>query len=667
MSDPAQEIRRAFNAAQQGGFAEADAICRTLLARDPSYLPALRLGGVVAAELGRIADAIDLLSRAAARDAGDAQTRAQLGAVLRLRADRAVEAGDPDAALPDYDRALLCDPSNADTHYNRANVLHAQHRDEQAVTGYDRALALRDAFAAAWMNRGVALSRLGRYDEAIASLDRALAVDATSVDAWINRANALRALDRDDEALASYARAMDIAPDAPFLRGAWLHARMTVCDWDGIDDAIARLAREIDAGERATPPFPALAMLSSPSILHRAATTWVDARYPGRGDAAPVPVPVADGRIRIAYFAGTLHEHATAYLMAQLFESHDRARFHVTAFSYGPRTGDAMRARLVAAFDRFEEIGARGDREAAMMARAAGVDIAVDLMGFTRDARPGIFAARAAPIQVAYLGYPGTMGAPYIDYAVVDRIVVPASQRGHYTEKLVYVPSCYQVNDGRRPRPEVGPTRRDAGLPDDAFVYSCFNNSFKLTPRIFDAWMRVLRDVEASVLWLMEDNPWAAASLRKEARARGVDPARLVFARRVPLAEHLARHRLADLFLDTLPYNAHTTASDALWMGLPVLTCIGESFAGRVAASLLHAVAMPELVVASLDEYEARAIALARDAQALSSIRDKLAAHLRDAPLFDAAGFTRDLERAYAAMHARRLSGLPPDHIESTA
>jgi protein O-GlcNAc transferase len=438
-----------------------------------------------------------------------------------------------------------------------------------------------------------------------------------------------------------------------------------VCDWDGIDGAIASLARRIVAGERATPPFPALAMLSDPAVLLAAARTWTGARYPPRHDLAPVEVPRANGRIRIGYFAATLHEHATAYLMAQLFEAHDRDRFEIVAFSYGPRTGDAMRARLVAAFDRFEEIGTRSDLEAATLARSARIDIAVDLMGYTRDARPGIFACRAAPLQVAYLGYPGTLGAPYVDYAIVDRTVVPSSQQGDYSEKLVYMPACYQVNDARRPRPGQGPARAGQGLPADAFVYCCFNNNFKLTPRVFDVWMRILREVEGSVLWLMQDNAWAAGNLRKEAHARGVDARRLVFARRVPLAEHLARHRIADLFLDTLPYNAHTTTSDALWMGLPVLTCLGESFAGRVAASLLKAIGMPELVAATPVEYEERAVALARDPRALRALRDKLAVQLRAAPLFDAGRFARDLENAYRAMHARMLAGLPPDHIDA--
>lgn len=656
-------IRQAFAAAQQGRFAEADAICRTLLARDPLYLPALRLGGVVAAELGRVDDAVDLLSRAAAKEPADAPTRAQLGAVLRVRADRALQAGDTAGAVSDYDRALECDASNADTHYNRANALHARNRDVQAVAGYDRALALRPAFPAALLNRGVALSRLARYDEAIASLDGALALDASHAEAWINRANALRALDRDDEALASYARAMAIDPGAEFLRGTWLHARMTVCDWDGIDDAVSLLERDICAGVRATPPFPALGMLSDPAVLHTAARTWADARHPLRRDVAPIAAPASHTKLRIGYFAATLHEHATAYLMAQLFESHDRARFEITAFSYGPQTGDAMRARLVAAFDRFVEIGERSDLEAAMLARELGIDIAVDLMGYTREGRPGIFACRAAPVQVAYLGYPGTMGAPYIDYVIADHTVVPDAQRADYSEKVVCMPVCYQVNDAHRPRPEGAPDRESAGLPREGFVYCCFNNNFKLTPRIFGAWMRILGAVEGSVLWLMQDNPWAADNLRKEARARGIAPERLVFARRVPLAAHLARHRLADLFLDTLPYNAHTTASDALWMGVPVLTCAGESFAGRVAASLLDAVAMQELVVASLDAYEALAVDLARHAQALSALREKLARNLRDAPLFDARRFTRDLESAYRAMHERALAGLSPDHL----
>ncbi|MFO1304038.1 MAG: tetratricopeptide repeat protein [Burkholderiales bacterium] len=664
MSDAVAAIRQAFAAAQQGKFAEARAICGGLLARDPGYLPALRLGGVVAAELGQLDDAIELLGRAAAKEPADASTRAQLGTVLRVRADRALETGRHADAVGDYDRALACDPGNADTHYNRATALSAQNREDEAVQGYERALALRPAFPRALLNRGVALSRLARHAEAVASLDRAIALDPSYADAWINRGNALRALDRDAEALASYTRAMQIDPGAPFLRGTWLHARMSVCDWSGIEDACAELEARVLRGERASPPFPVLGLSSSAEVLHAAATTWVAARCPERRDVPPIAPRAPHAKLRIGYFAATLHEHATAYLMAELFERHDRDAFEIVAFSFGPDTGDAMRARLGAAFDRFEDIARLSDVEAAMRARELGIDIAVDLMGYTRDGRPGIFACRAAPIQVAYLGYPGTMGAPYIDYAIADRVVVPDDQRTRYTERVVRMPACYQVNDAQRPRPASIADRSSAGLPDDAFVYCCFNNNWKVTPRIFDAWMRILSQVDGSVLWLMQDNPWAADNLRKEAQARGMDPSRLVFAPRVRLAEHLARHHWADLFLDTLPYNAHTTASDALWMGLPVLTTIGDLFPGRVAASLLGAAGMPELVAPDLPEYERCAIALAQEPARLAMLRRNLADRLPRSPLFDAGAFARSLEDAYRAMEDRRHAGLAPDHFD---
>jgi predicted O-linked N-acetylglucosamine transferase (SPINDLY family) len=654
VSEVADAVRRAFAAAQRGDFASADAICRELLARDGSYLPALRIGGVVAGELGRTDDAIDLLARVVARDPDDAPMRARLAWLHRVRADAASAQGDAPAALADYDRALALDAAQPDTHFNRANVLLAQNRVADALAGYDRALALRPASAEALLNRGVALGRLARHDDALQSLDAALSHRPSYVEALVNRANALRALDRHDEALASYARALAIDPSSDFLPGAWLHARMTVCDWDGIEEAFAALERGVLEGARASPPFPLTALASSPDVLLAAARTWVAARFPAR---ATTPAPHAPGpRLRVGYFAATLGEHATAHLAGELFECHDRTAFEIVVFAYGP-----VSARIAAALDRIVDIANVSDEAAARLARDHRIDIAVDLMGYTRDGRPGIFAWRAAPVQVAYLGYPGTMGAPYVDYAIADRTVVPPEHEEFYTEKIVRMPVCYQVNDGRRPRPADTPKRVDAGLPENGFVYGCFNNNWKTTPRVFGAWMRILREVEGSVLWLMEDNRWAARNLRGHAVVHGVDPARLVFAPRVPISDHLARHRLADLFLDTLPYNAHTTASDALWMGLPVLTCLGDTFAGRVAASLLRAAGVPELVAPTLDDYEARAVALARDPAALAAIRRRLDA--ATAP-FDAATFTRDLERAYRTMAARQRAGLAPAHVD---
>lgn len=349
--------------------------------------------------------------------------------------------------------------------------------------------------------------------------------------------------------------------------------------------------------------------------------------------------------------------------MAQLFETHDRSRFELIGFSFGPDTDDEMRRRVSAAFDQFVDVRETSDADVAGMSREMGIDIAVDLKGFTRDARPGIFAERAAPIQVSYLGYPGTMGADYIDYLIADATLIPPGSEAHYAEEIVYLPDSYQVNDRHRRIAEATPTRRDMNLTDAGFVFCCFNNTYKITPKTFDSWMRMLKGVEGSVLWLLNDTPIAVANLRREAEKRGIDGERLVFADRMPLEHHLARHRLADLFLDTLPYNAHTTTSDALWAGLPVITCTGKSFASRVAASLLRAVEMPELITTSARDFERLGIELANDPGRLKRIREKLWRNRTTAPLFDTGLFTRNIERAYEQIHERHLSHLRPMDI----
>lgn len=350
-----------------------------------------------------------------------------------------------------------------------------------------------------------------------------------------------------------------------------------------------------------------------------------------------------------------------------MFEAQDKARFETIAISFGPDDASGMRERLVKAFDRFIDVRDRSDAAAAALIRSMEIDIAVDLKGFTQDARPGILALRPAPVQVNYLGHPGTMGARYIDYLIADRHIVPESRERYYSEKIVCLPDSYQCNDRQRRVASRPPARVDEGLPDAGFVFSSFNGSFKITPEMFDVWMRLLKSVEGGVLWLLDDNPAAVRNLKREAEARGVSARRLVFAPRKPLEEHLARHRLADLFLDTLPCNAHTTASDALWAGLPVLTCTGETFAGRVAASLLSAAGLPELVTDSLASYEALALSLARDPAALFRLKDKLALHRGVSPLFDTERFTRHLESAFVTMWKRTQNGLPPESFAVAA
>jgi protein O-GlcNAc transferase len=369
--------------------------------------------------------------------------------------------------------------------------------------------------------------------------------------------------------------------------------------------------------------------------------------------------PRAGARIRLGYLSGKFHTHPGASLIAGLIEHHDRRRFEVIGYGFDEDDGSAMRRRLVRAFDRFVDISEMPDRDAADLIHADAIDVLVDLHGWTPDGRAKILAYRPAPIQLNYLGYPGTMDADFIDYIIVDPFVVPLDQQPFFSERLVHLPDCFQCNDDKREIAECTPLRGECGLPETGFVFCCFNNNYKITPFFFDIWMRLLRAVPESVLWLYEANPLVKANLAREAEARGIAPERLVFASRLPQAEHLARHRLADLFLDTLPYNAHTTASDALWAGLPVLTCVGNTFAGRVAGSLLQVVGLPELVTTSLEDYEALALRLARDTGLLSALRTRLMEN-RQIRLFDTARYTRNLEAAFGRMHEIRKVGRPP-------
>jgi predicted O-linked N-acetylglucosamine transferase (SPINDLY family) len=369
-------------------------------------------------------------------------------------------------------------------------------------------------------------------------------------------------------------------------------------------------------------------------------------------------------KIRIGYFSADFHNHATAYLMAELFERHDKGKFELIAFSFGPQTNDVMQLRVSQAFDQFIDVASMSNLEVAQFSRELEIDIAIDLKGLTQDSRLGIFSFKAAPIQVSYLGYPGTLGVDYIDYLIADKTLIPKTSIHHFSEKIVYLPNSYQVNDRHRLIASTHFTKQELGLPKDAFIFCCFNNNYKITPDVFDSWVRILKAVDSSVLWLLQDNSTASMNLQKEAANRGLDPTRLVFAERMALPEHLARHKAADLFLDTLPYNAHTTASDALWAGLPVLTCIGESFASRVAASLLNAIGLPELITETRVDYEALAIELATNPSKLKEIKEKLAQNRLTTPLFDTVLFTKHIEAAYTLMYERYQADLTPESIE---
>ena len=603
-------------------------------------------------ELGRLDEALAALERAVKANPDAADAHNNRGHVLQ-------RLGRNEDALECFERALALHPNYVEALNNRGNALQGLRRLAEALSCYERALALRPGYAEAHYNRGSALKQFGRHDDALAAFDKALALRPGYAEALFSRADVLSELKRYGEAIAGYENAIAAWPDHPHALSGLADAALAICDWTRTETIAARLTAGLAGGTTVANPFALIRLTDDPALHLQGARAFICDRI-----KTPRPALRDDGkwthdRIRLAYLSADYHSHATAYLIAELIELHDRARFEIIGVSFGPDDGSDIRKRLAAGFDRFLDVRARSDREIAALMTALKIDIAVDLKGYTRDSRPDILSFRPAPIQAHWLGYPGTLGADFIDYIIADETVAPFEHASFYTEKIVRLPGCYQVNDRKRAIAEHTPSRTEAGLPDAGFVFCCFNNSFKIMPPMFDVWMRLLQNAPGSVLWLLQDNAGAETNLRNEVHARSVDPARLIFAGRRQLADHLARHRLADLFLDTLPYNAHTTASDALWAGLPILTCHGDAFAGRVAASLLKAVGLPELVTNSLADYEGLALRLATDAAMLKGIRDKLARNRDTHPLFDTDGFRRVIEAAYVRMWETWQRGEP--------
>ena len=623
----------------------------------PDYAEANNNRGVVLHELRRFDDALDSYERALTIKPDYAGAYINRGNALK-------ELERFEDALESYERALQIKPDYAEAHNNRGNALKELKRFNDALDSFERALKVKSDYAEAHFNIGNTLVELKRPDEALESYRRALEIKPVYTEAYNNRGNVLQELHRLDGALESYACALRIKPDFESLYGTWLHTKMRLCEWSDLDTHIDHLAAHIDLGRKITPPFPVLTLVDSLSLQRRAAQNWTNGEHSVSQLPTSIEKRARHKRIRIGYFSADFHNHATAFLMAELFERHDRTRFELVALSFGPDVRDEMRMRLSAAFDRFVDVSAKSDKEIARLSRELEIDIAVDLKGFTQDERHGIFSHRAAPIQVNYLGYPGTTAAQCMDYIIADRTLIPQESRQHYSEKVVSLPNSYQVNHRRRQISDRNLSRAELRLPPAGFVFCCFNNSYKITPDTFDGWMRILGRVDDSVLWLLEDNETAANNLRREAEIRGVSAARLIFAPRLPLPEHLARHRAADLFIDTLPCNAHTTASDALWAGLPVLTRMGESFAARVAASLLNAIGLSELITTTQEQYEALAIELASNPGRLAEISQKLNRYRLTEPLFDTELYTGHLENAYVQMYERYQADLNPDDID---
>ena len=673
-----------------GRLPEAERVYLQVLEVDPGNAEAWHLLGLIGLQVGRHQIAAELIGKALAIQPNNVEA-------LNNRGNALQGLGRYDEAIASYDKALALQPDNAETLYNRglalqgltryeealacydkvlaikpdyvdalnnrANALQKVNRYEEALANYDRALAIKPDSAEILSNRGLALRGLKRYDEALASHDRALAIKPDFAEAFRNRGDALETLNRHEEALESWRSALALKPDLIDARSRWVHGRQRVCDWSGLQEEFEALRAEVIQRQSGkVSPFHFFVLPGTHAREHLlCARQFAEHEFGGFLSRSPLCEGYQrreDGRkLRIGYLSADFRQHAVSNLVVEVIELHDRSRFEVLGYSYGPDDASAMRRRLQAAFDTFTDIVQMPDALAARRILEDGVDILVDLTGYTENCRLQIMALRPAPVQVTWFGYPGTLGhARLADYLIGDAIVSPLTHGEHFSEALALMPNCLQPNDRKRAIGEK-PTREAAGLPPEGFVFCCFNQSYKITPEVFDIWCRLLTALPKSVLWLVSDSRTMQRNLQREARQRGVDPERLIFAPWTSYADHLARFQLAGIFLDTLPANAGATASDALWAGVPLVTCIGETYFGRYAASLLDAAGLPELITRSMRDYETLALQLSTNPDRLAQVRAKLAAARLNCALFDSVRFTRDLERLFQRMWADHLAG----------
>ena len=644
---------------QKGHLEAALKIIGRSLQTNPKQAYALNNLASTLKDLKRLEEALEYYDRAIALEPDFALAYSNRGNALQ-------ELKRLDEAVYSYERAIALKPDYAEAYCNLGAALKELQRFKEAIEHYDYAIALRPDYAEAYYNRGVTLKDLMQLDQALASFEHAITLKPDYAQCHHNRGITLQELKRLNEAQASYEHALTLKPDIDFILGSLLHTKMHLCIWNNLPQSLDELTHKINNNEKVVLPFPILALIDDPDIQRKTAEIYVNNACQQNYVLPQIIRYPKHTKIRIGYFSADFRNHPMTHLTAELYETHDRNQFEIYAFSFGPDTKDIMNLRIKAGVDHFIDVRTLSDKEVAMLSRSIEIDIAVDLSGYTGGCRTEIFALQAAPIQVSYLGYPGTMAADYMHYLIADRTVITDHQQQYYSEKIVYLPNSYLVNISKIKVSERVLTRQEHGLPDTSFIFCCFNNSFKVTPTTFAGWMRILKAVEDSVLWLFEDNSTTIENLRKEAVKLDINEDRLIFAKHMPVEEHLNRLQLANLFLDTLPYNAHTTTSDALRMGLPVLTCIGHSFASRVAASLLNAVNLPELITNTPEEYEALAIDLASHQEKLKLIKAKLAANLATTPLYNTPLFTKHLESAYLTMHDRYQNGLAPEHIYVT-
>jgi predicted O-linked N-acetylglucosamine transferase (SPINDLY family) len=659
--DSQRSLNIALQAHQRGDLDTARAGYLAVLAAHPRNVDALYLLGVLCTETDAVDEGIALLHRALAVHPTNAAANGALAGAMFAKGNSLQRHEALAESVGCYREAIRRRPVFPEAFNNLAAALRGLRRFEDALASASQALVQRPDYPQALNNRGLIQLDGKRGAAAVEDFRRALALNPTFAEAWHNLGTALMQQNRYAEAREAFGQVARIAPQFPHVLGNLAYAKLCDCDWMGWGDWSAALIEAVERGAHAALPLAFLCVSGSTAAQLRCAEAFTRAHYPPRAPAIAAPPSFHhEKKIRVAYLSGDLGEHAVTYLLAGVLERHDSDRFETFGLAWNRQAEGPARQRVERAFTRFIDIGAESDREVVRLMRELEVDIAIDLSGHTLGQRTAILAQRAAPVQVNYLGLPATMGAPYMDYLIADRFLIPEDQEQWYSEKVVCLDGCFQPNDDRRPPPPPAPTRASLGLPEHALVFCCFNRSSKLNPGTFGIWMRLLQHASGSVLWLLATHPGAAASLRREAATRGVAPDRLVFADQVPYLDYLARYRHADLFLDTSPFNGGATVSDALSMGVPVLTVAGSSFSARMAGSLLQNLGLAELVACSLPDYEATGHALAAEPARLLALRQRLEQQHQDHPVFDTDRYRRTLESAYERMWERNAAGLPP-------
>ena len=689
-----EKSRQAFELYKKGNLGEAEKLCLEINISNPNNYEILNLLGVILfqkkdyyqsikftkeslkinpnqsdiynnlgvayIEIKKFSDALKYFDNALKINPNFTQAYNNLGIVYK-------ELGRYDDAINCWKKIIKINNNNPQAYNNIGNILLETKNEKDAIEYYEKAIKVDEKFYIGYYNLGNAFQKLNFTEKSIKNFTLAIKFNNYYAEAYYNRGNSYRNLNKLELALEDYHSAYKINPNLQYLFGNILNTKKDLCDWKNYEMDLVFLKKNIHHRKYIINPFSSLSVFDSTEIQKKIATDYVNEKYEKNDIKTKnnfLLTKLTNNKIKIGYYSSDFKEHAVSYLLAGVLEKHNKKEFEIFGFSLAPSKNDKMKERIIKCFDKFIDVSSKSDQEISELSKKFKIDIAIDLMGFTKSNRFGIFLKRCAPIQINYLGYPGTLGSDSVDYIIGDKTIISKENAKYFTEKIIYLPDTYQANDSRKQISTKKFHRKDFNLPNDQFVFCCFNKKYKLDPNTFNLWINILKKVPNSVLWLLDENNTSTKNIFNEAKIRGIKPDRIIFAKSMPMEEHLARQKLADLFLDTFPYGAHTTCSDALWVGLPLITKKGESFASRVSSSLLKSIGMDELITTSNDEYEQLAIELANNKEKIKLIQKKLVKNIKNKPLFNTNLYTLNLEKAFKKVYENCLKNIPKSNIE---